>query len=136
MLQGRRWSRQQPLFFEHEGNRAVRHDPWKLVSELGRTETVDLSRKNRPKVAELRRMYEEWAERCGVFPWPVKGYLKLLQVQRHQATGPDSDPSPRLAQDGGAAEHRQKANRDGRAVHVHWRWAPQPGMAAPEAAGL
>jgi arylsulfatase A-like enzyme len=28
------WSRQQPIFWEHEGNRAVRLGEWKLVSEI------------------------------------------------------------------------------------------------------
>ena len=71
------------IYWEHEGNRAVRRDKWKLVSrhpggwelydlEADRTELNDLSQKRPEKVAELKAMYESWAKRCGVQPWPVK----------------------------------------------------------------
>lgn len=74
------WERERPLFWEHQGNRAVRMGHWKLVSkhpgdwELydmaeDRTELVDLARGNRPHVEEMARAYDEWAERVGVLPW-------------------------------------------------------------------
>ncbi len=55
---------------------------WKLVSEVGgewelydmdedRTELNDLAEQNRSKAEELSKMYDEWAERSGVIPWPV-----------------------------------------------------------------
>ena len=80
VIEGGTWSRQQPMFWEHEGNRAVRTAQWKLVSERGtpwelydmyvdRTELNDLSDKNHEKAAELARLYDAWAERCGVQPW-------------------------------------------------------------------
>ncbi len=80
VIEGGSWSRQQPMFWEHEGNRAVRTAQWKLVSERGtpwelydmdvdRTELNDLSDKNHEKAAELARLYDAWAERCGVQPW-------------------------------------------------------------------
>ena len=82
-IDGRRWERGQPMFWEHEGNRAVRAGRWKLVSEVGRgwelydmaedrTELHDLSERNRPKLQELVALYEEWAERCRVLPFPVR----------------------------------------------------------------
>ncbi|MDB5295008.1 MAG: arylsulfatase [Phycisphaerales bacterium] len=72
-----------PLFWEHEGNRAVRVGQWKLVAAhnekwqlydvvADRTETRDLAAEKPEKVAELRELYEAWAKRCGVEAWPVK----------------------------------------------------------------
>ena len=68
------------MFWEHEGNRAVRLGRWKLVSEYGkpwelydmevdRTELHDLSAKDPSTVAYLSDLYRGWAERCGVRPW-------------------------------------------------------------------
>jgi arylsulfatase len=70
------------IYWEHEGNRAVRQGQWKLVSrhpggwelydlEADRTELVNLAGKYPEKVEQLRAMYESWATRCGVQPWPV-----------------------------------------------------------------
>jgi arylsulfatase len=68
------------LFWEHEGNRAVRRGDWKLVAvhegpwELydladDRTELVDLASALPARVEELESLYEEWAARSGVQPW-------------------------------------------------------------------
>ena len=75
--------RDRPIFWEHEGNRAVRQGKWKLVSkhpggwelydiDADRTEMHDLAAKNADKVQELKTLWEAWAQRCGVQPWPVK----------------------------------------------------------------
>jgi arylsulfatase len=71
------------IYFEHEGNRAVRMGKWKLVAmhgepwrlydmELDRTEMHDLSGTERDVRARMIRMYDTWAERIGVLPWPVR----------------------------------------------------------------
>jgi len=71
------------IYWEHEGNRAVRQGKWKLVSrhpgkwelydlEADRTELNNLIEKNPAKAEELKAMYEAWAKRAGVQPWPVK----------------------------------------------------------------
>jgi arylsulfatase A-like enzyme len=68
------------IFWEHEGNRAVRKGKWKLVSthkgdwELydmvaDRTEMNNLSGKYPKIVEELTNMYDTWAKRCHVEPW-------------------------------------------------------------------
>ncbi len=80
LLRGEPWRRQNAIFWEHEGNRAVRQDRWKLVSrhpggwelydmDEDRTELHDLSETNQDKVKELATIYDAWAARCGVVPW-------------------------------------------------------------------
>ncbi len=69
-----------PLFWEHEGNAAVRQGDWKLVRLGGkgawelynlpqdRTEQNDLAATRPQKAAELSALWMEWAQRCGVSP--------------------------------------------------------------------
>jgi arylsulfatase A-like enzyme len=68
------------LYWEHEGNRAVRQGRWKLVSrhpgnwelydmEADRTETNDVAARHPDRVREMAALYEKWAARCGVEPW-------------------------------------------------------------------
>ena len=70
------------LYWEHEGNRAVRKGRWKLVCkhpgdwELydmveDRTELNNLSSVHTEIVSELRGLYDTWAGRCSVRPWEV-----------------------------------------------------------------
>jgi arylsulfatase len=78
---GKKLSRPNPIFWEHEGQRAVRDGKWKLVAshdepwelydmEADRTELRDLS-KAKPEIArELIAKYEAWAKRVDVKPWP------------------------------------------------------------------
>ncbi len=69
------------LYWEHEGNRAVRAGDWKLVALSGkpwelydlardRTETKNLAEKHPDKVEKLSAMWEEWARRAQVLPGP------------------------------------------------------------------
>lgn len=71
------------IYWEHEGNRAVRKGKWKLVSrhpgkwelydiQADRTELNNLVEKNTAKAEELKAMYQAWAKRAGVQPWPVR----------------------------------------------------------------
>lgn len=80
VVQGGEQEPREAIYWEHEGNRAVRQGKWKLVSrhpgawelydlEADRTELSNLADKNADKVAELIAMYENWATRCGVLPW-------------------------------------------------------------------
>lgn len=77
------WQRQRPLFWEHEGNKAVRTGRWKLVCrypndwelydiQQDRTELHDLSAQYPEIKKDLMERYRRWAERCGVLPWPLK----------------------------------------------------------------
>ncbi|MCC6417384.1 MAG: arylsulfatase [Gemmataceae bacterium] len=70
------------IYWEHEGHRAVLAGKWKLVSlkraggwelydiEADRTETNDLAAKHPERVKTLDAMWEKWAERAHVKPWP------------------------------------------------------------------
>jgi arylsulfatase A-like enzyme len=75
-------TRAQPLFWEHEGNAAVRAGDWKLVRlhargpwelynlRTDRTEQHDLAAAQPERVAELRARWEAWAQRAFVLPAP------------------------------------------------------------------
>jgi len=75
--------KERAIYWEHEGNRAVRQGKWKLVSkhpggwelydmDNDRTEQHDLASQHPEKVDELKSLWERWAERVGVQPWPLK----------------------------------------------------------------
>ena len=79
-LAGRAVARTQPLFWEHEGNRAVRSGNWKLVStypkgwELydmaaDRVERNDLAASRPDLVRTLAAEWDAWAKRANVDPW-------------------------------------------------------------------
>ena len=80
-LQGKALNREQPLFFEHEGNAAIRDGRWKLVRlrnkpwelydlHADRTETNDLAKQAPGRVKELADQWQAWAKRAKVFPKP------------------------------------------------------------------
>jgi len=82
-FEGKPLGRPVPIFWEHEGNRAIRDGKWKLVSkhpggwelydmEADRTELSDLSATEPDRAQSMVRQWEAWAKRVGVEPWPVK----------------------------------------------------------------
>jgi arylsulfatase len=71
------------IFWEHEGNRAVRvgdlklvaagrKGPWELYDlKKDRTELHDLAGAMPEKVAEMAALWQAYAERANVLPWPA-----------------------------------------------------------------
>ncbi|MDD4573493.1 MAG: arylsulfatase [Sphaerochaeta sp.] len=82
------WTRQQPIFFEHEGNAAIRNGQWKLVRsynspwelydlEADRPELMNIKGKNGKLVRMLEGEYLGWEEHNQVLPWDtVRTMLK------------------------------------------------------------
>ncbi|MFL2664414.1 MAG: arylsulfatase [Dehalococcoidia bacterium] len=75
-------NRKNTLFWEHEGNKAVRKGKWKLVCEDSsawelydmdndRTEINNLSNEYPDLVNQLHNEYIEWSKRIKVLPWPI-----------------------------------------------------------------
>ncbi|NOY83022.1 MAG: arylsulfatase [Kiritimatiellaeota bacterium] len=76
------------LYWEHEGNKAVRKGRWKLVCRFpgkwelydlvaDRSELDDLAGRHPDIVRELTALYDRWATRCKVMPWE-----QLLEMRR------------------------------------------------------
>lgn len=75
-FQGARQRGKYPLYWDFNGNHAVREGDWKLVAERGkdwelynlaedRSETQDLSPDKPGRVAKLAQRYDAWAKRTG-----------------------------------------------------------------------
>ena len=79
-FEGRELARPAPLFWEHEGNRAVRSGNWKLVStypeqwelydmSADRVERNDLAASHPDIVNKLAAAWDAWAKRANVDSW-------------------------------------------------------------------
>lgn len=82
LFEGRGWDKERTIYWEHEGNRAVRRGDWKLVAAHGqswelydlkadRTEMNNLAAQHPDKVQELKALYQAWAEKSNVEDWNV-----------------------------------------------------------------
>lgn len=92
-----------PMFWEHEGNAAVRIGKWKLVRrypnpwelydmEADRTELNDLASRHPERVDEMVRQYDAWARRCGVIP--REKILELMAEQDEPAFWEKDEDKP------------------------------------------
>ena len=84
------------LFWEHEGNRAIRDGRWKLVGSAGmpwelyhiaqdRTELKNLVMTNPEKYAELKAKWDAWADDVGVIdPEAMKAARKAWNQKQKQ----------------------------------------------------
>jgi len=79
-IAGKPLARKQPLFFMHEGNRAVRDGKWKLVSKYldpwelydmdeDRTELRNVAAQHPEVVMRLSAAYDAWAQRTFAEQW-------------------------------------------------------------------
>jgi arylsulfatase len=78
---GQSLERGNPIYFEHEGNRAVRDGEWKLVAKgvnspwelynipADRTEMNNLATKKPELVKKMADQYDTWAKERGVVPF-------------------------------------------------------------------
>ncbi len=97
---GKPIDRQQPIYFAHEGNRAIRDGKWKLVMkykgpwelydmEADRTEMHNLVA-DKPEVAkELIAKWEAWATRADVDQWTGPARTDWgAEIRPHRKNGP------------------------------------------------
>jgi arylsulfatase len=76
--------REKPIFWEHEGNRAVREGKWKLVAkgqkgdwelydiDADRSEMHDLAAKEPDRVKSMSQAWHRWAKASNVLPMNPK----------------------------------------------------------------
>ena len=90
-----RWQSRDAIFWEHEGNAAVREGDWKLVRrdsdgawelydlKTDRTELNNLVDVHPEKAKEMLAKWEAWAKRTHVFPAPKypPDYLRKFEKQ-------------------------------------------------------
>lgn len=78
---GKKISRKDPIFFMHEGNRAIRSGKWKLVAkwkepwelydmDADRTEMHNLAKERSNLVKKLAAAHDNWAARTNSDFWP------------------------------------------------------------------
>jgi arylsulfatase len=92
-----------PIFWEHEGNKAVRDGKWKLLSNQGnpwrlfdmeadRTELADLAGANAARVSSMGAAWDAWARRAYVLkePTTVPTYLRLVSPNGGEVWKADS----------------------------------------------
>ncbi|MFN8345397.1 MAG: arylsulfatase [Spirosomataceae bacterium] len=97
VFSGKKLSRTQPLFWEHEGNRAIRIGDWKAVSNLtepwqlynmkaDRTELNDLSAAKPDMLKDLLSKYDRWYESAGAKPYfkePMKWQSSIIETLKN-----------------------------------------------------
>ena len=98
-FENEKWQRKSPIFWEHEGSRAVREGEWKLVCEVGsnweiynmsedRTELTNLLNEEVDRVHRMKAQYRKWSDRCEVLEWPVhqsKWDPKMISTHAHSS---------------------------------------------------
>lgn len=79
LISGQSVERSEPLYWEHQGSRAMLQGDWKIVSNIDepwqlynlradRTETTDLAKKYPERITKMIADYDVWADRVGVEP--------------------------------------------------------------------
>lgn len=96
-FEGKKLNRSQPIYWEHEGNRAIRMGDWKAVSNLtepwqlynlktDRTELNDLSSSKPNILHDLVTKYEQWYTAVGAksyFKEPMKWHSSSVETLRN-----------------------------------------------------
>lgn len=97
-FQGRGLHRAGPIFWEHQGNRAVRDGNWKLVAinnqpwrlydmAADRSETRDVAAAEPARVTRMAKQWNEWARRSDVDVWDERFDTMLTGRRQNWGTG-------------------------------------------------
>jgi len=93
---GKELGRQEPIFWEHEGNRAVRDGKWKLVAkenkpwelyniDVDRAELTDLAAKEPERVKKMAAQWDAYAEKSDVLPLGAWNHKKDAPANQKKA---------------------------------------------------
>ena len=87
---GKKLKRENPIFWEHEGNRAIRIENWKLVAkgsngewelydlDADRSELNNLRETHPERTSQMAEKWEAWAIEANAKPWPWNRNKKNL----------------------------------------------------------
>ncbi|MCL2305846.1 MAG: sulfatase-like hydrolase/transferase [Planctomycetaceae bacterium] len=101
-LTGKTLDRKKPLFWEHEGNRAIRDGKWKLVAkgpsapwelydmEVDRSEMNNVAGDHPEIAGKMVSQWENWANKSNVFPWPWGKYQRKFRTKIDENVEPDA----------------------------------------------
>ena len=97
------------LYWEHEGNRAVRQGDWKLVAKgrngpwelynlkSDRSELKNLAEQHPQRTQSMGQLWTDWARRAHVLPWPDGRQSRKVSRQKKFTL----KPTTQLPRDGG-----------------------------------
>lgn len=105
-FEGEALKRSVPIFWEHEGNKAVRDGKWKLVQQLDapwrlydmntdRTETRDLAATHPDITARMAKQWQDWAANSFVDPWTQKVDGGVVKGRLEGGAGPGAGKGKR-----------------------------------------
>ena len=92
---GKKVQRTEPIFWEHEGNVALRDGKWKIVKEVleqefqlydmkkDRTEMNDLKNKNPKEYARIKALFDKKYEEVGAKPLKEKELRWFVPVNKY-----------------------------------------------------
>jgi arylsulfatase len=93
LIRGQPIRRAAPIFWEHDGHKAVRDGKWKLVNtdivwelydmEKGRTELRDLAKADPARVKSMDSLWQRWADSSNVRKRPAP--VSLAETGRRAA---------------------------------------------------
>ena len=83
LVSGEKHISDRSMFFQHEGNGAIRQNNLKLVKQFNKdwelydmtkdpSEMNDLSKKDSMQMQQLLKKYQNWSREYGVLPWPLQ----------------------------------------------------------------
>ena len=136
ILKGKQRKGHDVIYWEHEGNRAVRQGKWKIVSrhpgdwelydlEADRTELNDLAPDHPDKVKQLARLYQAWAHRVGAMPGDeLQRHRKARREARKRAKKKaaadlTARPTARLAAHPATPPAASRKSANGKPVRTH-----------------